>query len=218
MSKIVSGMFTASDAAVNVECGFVPDYVRAWSALTGTELVIEWFKCLADASAGTSGQYGCLDSAGAKSMCQDAANGIIPYSTASNMVLIDSPVIGTGKVAVAIADWTSSLSTAATARSTTAIGTMVRPTTHNGRVYECTTAGTSSGTEPTTWTTTVGGTVTDNDVVFTCREEETIRSGCHGFTIGVTLSTNGELWVFKAEKHDMTGNLGDADATDPVRF
>jgi len=216
MSKIVSGMFTSGGSAVNVECGFVPDYVKLWSALGGTELCIEWFKCLSDA--GATGQYGCLDSAGAKSMCADAANGIASYSTASNKVKIDSPVIGTGKVAVAVVDWSSAVSTAATARDTTSIGTVVRPTTHNGYVYECTTAGTSSGTEPTTWTTTVGGTVTDNDVVFTCREEETVREGCHGFTIGATIATDSEKWVFKAEKHDMTGNLGDADATNPVRF
>ena len=215
--KVVSGTFIASDAAVNVECGFVPDYFEAISAVGGTELVHRWYKCLADAE--TTGQYGLVDDgAGVITHNASAAAGIIAYSTAANKVLVESPVPGTGKIAVSITDWTSSVSTAATARSATAIGTMVRPTTHNGRVYECTTAGTSSGTEPTTWTTTVGGTVTDNDVVFTCREEETVREGCHGVTIGVDKSTNSEIWVFKAEKHDMTGNLGDADLTNPVRF
>jgi len=215
--KVVSGTFIASGSATNVECGFEPDYVELYSALSGTELGFKFFKCLADAA--TSGQYGiAIANAGDVSVCASAAAGIATYNTAANKVLIESPVIGTGKVAVSVTDWTSSVSTAATARSTTAIGTVVRPTTHNGRVYECTTAGTSSGTEPTTWTTTVGGTVTDNDVVFTCREEETIREGCQGFTVGADIATDSEIWVFKAEKHDMTGNLGDADATNPVRF
>lgn len=44
----------------------------------------------------------------------------------------------------------------------------VRPTARNGFVYQCTTAGTSSGTEPT-WPTTAGGSVTDGTVVWTCR-------------------------------------------------
>lgn len=46
----------------------------------------------------------------------------------------------------------------------------VRPTTDNGYWYECTTAGTSGGTEPT-WGTTPGGTTTDNTVTWTCRNE-----------------------------------------------
>ena len=42
----------------------------------------------------------------------------------------------------------------------------VRPTTANGRSYLCTTAGTTSGTEPT-WPTTNAGTVTDGTAVWT---------------------------------------------------
>lgn len=42
----------------------------------------------------------------------------------------------------------------------------VIPTTANGRLYKCTTAGTSAGSEPT-WPTTVGGTVSDGTAVWT---------------------------------------------------
>ena len=42
------------------------------------------------------------------------------------------------------------------------------PTTPNGFAYEVTTAGTTGATEPT-WPTTIGATVTDGTVVFTCR-------------------------------------------------
>lgn len=43
-----------------------------------------------------------------------------------------------------------------------------RPTTSNNLYYEVTTAGTSNSTEPT-WPTTIGTTVTDGTVVWTCR-------------------------------------------------
>lgn len=40
------------------------------------------------------------------------------------------------------------------------------PLTYNGRVYKCTTAGTSGASEPS-WTTTKGGTVSDGTVTWT---------------------------------------------------
>jgi len=45
---------------------------------------------------------------------------------------------------------------------------MVAPTTKNAYHYECTTAGTSHSSEPT-WPTTVGDTVSDGSVTWTCR-------------------------------------------------
>jgi hypothetical protein len=49
------------------------------------------------------------------------------------------------------------------------IGDVVRPATRAGKVYECTTGGTSkSGAEPA-WDTTPGQTTVDNTVTWTCR-------------------------------------------------
>ncbi len=48
-----------------------------------------------------------------------------------------------------------------------ASGDYVLPTVPNGYRYECTTGGTSDGTEPT-WPTTIGDTVNDNTAVWTC--------------------------------------------------
>lgn len=45
-------------------------------------------------------------------------------------------------------------------------GSVVKPTTQNGRHYKCTTAGTSGASEPT-WNTTVGGTTADSTVTWT---------------------------------------------------
>lgn len=44
-------------------------------------------------------------------------------------------------------------------------GSVVRPTTPNGRYYRCSVAGNSGGTQPT-WNTTIGGTTTDGGVTW----------------------------------------------------
>lgn len=52
-----------------------------------------------------------------------------------------------------------------------------RPTVANGYRYECTTAGTSAGSEPT-WPTTPGGTVVDGTVTWTCRSFKVVDANC----------------------------------------
>lgn len=73
-----------------------------------------------------------------------------------------------------IIDDTSTLSqlqttyTAWAASTAYALGNYRRPTTVNNLYYEVTTAGTSNSVQPT-WPTTIGTTVTDGTVVWTCR-------------------------------------------------
>jgi hypothetical protein len=47
------------------------------------------------------------------------------------------------------------------------LGEQIVPTTLNGYVYEVTTAGTSAGSEPGSWSTTIGGTTTSGTATFT---------------------------------------------------
>jgi hypothetical protein len=61
-------------------------------------------------------------------------------------------------------------------------GDYVKPSTRNGYVYKCTTAGTTAGTEPT-WPTTPGNTVTDGGAVWTCILQK-VRWGAQAFVAG----------------------------------
>ena len=56
---------------------------------------------------------------------------------------------------------------------------LVIPITQNGLIYKCTTAGSSHGTTEPTWPTTIGNTVADNTVTWTCMGKElTVFSHC----------------------------------------
>jgi len=95
---------------------------------------------------------------------------------------------GTKKARVRWHKWhTLKGATAWVAATAYALGDIVVPTTANGFWYECTTAGTSDGAEPT-WPTTAGDTVNDNTAVWTCRTstlpqqyEEIIVLGATGY-------------------------------------
>ncbi len=63
------------------------------------------------------------------------------------------------------------------------LGDIVEPTTPNYYYYVCTSAGNSGGTEPATWSTTIGGTVSDGTVTWTVayHYEYTLTEGDHQF-------------------------------------
>ena len=215
-TEVVSGKFLASTAAVNVECGFVPDYIEAFSALGGTEIKYEWFKVLYDYAIAALGKFGFVTD-GAPAHVAAATNGFMPYDTSVETVLLPAPDGDGYQKAAAIADYDVT-EAAYVARTAAVLGTVVRPTVHNGFVYECTVTGGAGVTEPT-WPTKIGDTVSDAGVnTWICRDERVVRRGVKGFTVGATICTDGEYWVFKAEKHSRYNYMGDADAENPVTF
>lgn len=204
----VSHTFVADGNAMIIGFGFIPSEIHAIAALGGTELRYDWYKVLSDAEA--SGRYGIKDDgAGALTVSTAEADGFAEYDSVTNGVMIESPKPGVGLIEAAVSDWAAS--TAATARTATAIGTIVRPTTHNGYIYECTTSGTGHTTEPT-WPTVPGDTVTEGagSIVWTCREETVANTGTKGITIGATISTDSDVWVITAETHDKFTDKGDS--------
>jgi hypothetical protein len=204
---------------MNVDIGFEPDEVWLYTAVGGTELLYHWLRTLYDDA--VTGLYGILDTAGAKSHLTTADTGIIPYDGRKMpQVLVESPVPEAGDLAVPCHNYAYQIANTVTptARAATVIGTMVRPDTANGYVYECTTSSGACSVEPT-WPTTPGDTVQDSaSNVWTCREENIALTGGMGFTIGVSICTDNEILTFTAEQHDKYGDMGDANGQDPVKF
>ena len=193
--------------------GFVPDLIEGFTYNATPDSIVRfrYMGQLADENAviiAGGGIYGwSIDGAVVAELTADT--GFTPLEgDKTPKVNVLSPKPGVGLVKTAISDWLAT-STTPTARSATVIGTMVRPPTHNGYVYECTTATGTYTTEPT-WPTTIGGTGTDGGSnVWTCRKEITVNAGCWGITLGATLMTNGNTVIFYAMKFDDIEDLGD---------
>ncbi len=218
MSRVIK-KFTADGNAVNVDLGFVPDYVKAIEGFDDTNPnIYEWFKTLADDS--DDGQYGLTltGSTGIVTVSADADNGIISYEADSIKVKVPAPD-GDGEVVVSVSDWssTTNYSTGGTDRGATTAGTVVRPPTHNGKVFELTSGSGAGTSEPSSWDVEPGESVTDGgDNVFICREEKIVAHGGAGVTIGATLGTDGDEWIVIAEKFDRAIDGGDSATYDPV--
>jgi len=87
---------------------------------------------------------------------QEISNLIYSGGTLTNLNVTISEVIFNGFPA----DWQ--------ANTTYALNSYVSPTTKNSYIYKCTTGGTTHATTEPTWTTTLGGTNSDNTAVWTC--------------------------------------------------
>lgn len=197
--------------ATNVILGFVPDLLEVYEDIQGGTgpLLYKWSRSIH--AAGLTGMYGFTDaSTGDWVACADANNGFIPFDESGNYVMVESPIPGIGKKAVVANDYETAH--VWVARSATVIGSIIRPTVRNGYVYECTTYLAANGTPEPTWPTTPGATVTEavSSNVFTCREEQVVRGGGKGFTMGATIQTNGQYVHFIAYKTDRDRYLGDA--------
>lgn len=91
-------------------------------------------------------------------------------------------------------DWTPACANTWAAGEVYGVNEVVRPSTYNGYEYKCTTAGQAAGDsalEPS-WPVTVGGTVTDGSVVWTC---QLISNASLAKTIATSVWDGGALTV-----------------------
>ncbi len=176
---------------VNLDIGFVPDMFIfvSMADLTNPDMTF-WFERMEHEEAAADAEGLLMDGVGTTNITLCATSqGITAYDTKAEMVMIVHPGSGE-KVAASVSDWDADTSYASGQRSATAIGTIVRPPTHNNRVFELTTHSGDGTSEPTTWDVVAGKTVTDGGGnIWTCRDEEVITEGYKGVTIASQLQT-----------------------------
>jgi hypothetical protein len=166
------GMFTATSgpAAFNLNLGFVPDeFVMKARQATGAKIAkVAWQNSLP--SGYSFVDYNVVDSATTGNMSSKyvTTGGITAWETTYGTALKRwNSLVGKDTNAGAVA-------------TAVIVGQCVTPTTlpagyNSMPVFKCTTAGSTGTTEPT-WTYTVGDTVSDSGVTWTCIDSGTAPS------------------------------------------
>jgi len=201
--KFVTGHFEADGAIIYLPIGFVPDYFMMCDAsYTTATIFYHWWSAL-ETDAFATALEGFSVSQGVTADLATTA-GISAYNT--------------GTQAPTITTWTTSVSTAATARTSTTRGTLVKPTgaaanvdgalADKSMVFECVTAGTGSATEPT-WPVGIGDQVTDSSTVWELVNQPTFRAGYQGVAIAAALMTDGDEHFYNAFLADENIDWGD---------
>ncbi len=215
MTKMNSGQFIADGNEVDVEVGFIPDFVIGFEGLEETNPQMHyWFRSAID-SASADGQFGILDSGGTKTKHAAAINGFAPLDEIALRLMLPNPA-GGDDLAAALPDAFVAGTAQPTARTATALGTVTKPSVgnENGLVAESTTSTGVYGTEPT-WPTRPGDTVTDDQSnVWTMREEKLENRGILGFTLGATGQTGSDEWkwvAFAADKESVDRDMANFD-------
>jgi hypothetical protein len=197
-NAIKTGHFESDGADVAIPLGFIPDWVRIVEISGGAAgtVIIEWFRMQEqDQASGT--QEGFSIKEGTTDELADS-QGIIAYDSSG-----EAPTVNT---------WTQSRSNAATARTATADGTFIRPssssTTDHDTYFECVTAGTGAATEPS-WNTGIGEQTTDGSTVWECVREPRRRYGYKGFLFAGEEQTDADEYYYIAIKADENEDHGD---------
>lgn len=91
-------------------------------------------------------------------------------------------------------------------------GSVVRPTTENGRHFKCTTAGTSAGSEPS-WDTVIGNTTADGSVVWTTIQGLTLTGTLTSVTdnsnfVDTSRTEADDFWTFGLLTFTSGNNIG----------
>lgn len=209
-----NGILLVDGGVIYVPVGFMPDKVEMFE-MTTDGIMHVWHRILEDSDVASAlssieGLQYDVDGSAATLLADGA--GFASYDTSA-----EKPTVS---------EWTSAVSTAATARTATAPGTFIKPTTSatdadglvadRSLIAECVTAGTSSGTEPT-WKTGTGEQFLDSDVRFEIVNQATYRNGYQGFRVAAALMTDGDYHIYDAWMADKTTVWGDVDGwTDGV--
>lgn len=215
--KMNTGSFIADGNAVNVNVGFIPDFIIAFEGQEETNPQMHfWLRERIDA-ASAEAQFGILDTGGTKTKHTAAINGFAPLDEATNKVLIPNP---NGEGFLQADPPSEFLAGAAqpTARTTTALGTLTKPSPskRTGYIYECTADAGVFGTEPTTWPSVPGETISDGTNTWITREDKVFQGNVKGFTLGATGQTDGDEWTWIAFGSDKVNTEKDAADVDLV--
>jgi len=208
MNTYETGIFICDGSLVYIPVGFKPDKVDMFE-MTTDGLHYVWHRVLEDtavAAALSSIEGLSYDVDGGAAALLADGGGFASYDT--------------GAQAPTVSQWTSSGVTAATARTATAPGTFIKPTTSavttdglvadRSIIAECVTAGTSSATEPA-WPVGIGDQFLDNDVRFEIVNQSAYRSGYQGFRVAAALMSDGEYHIYDAQKAHVIRVWGDVD-------
>lgn len=196
MNQILVGHFEADGALIYLPIGFIPDYFKLVEFHTNTNIIFyEWWRRMEQDQA--SGKLeGISITEGVTANLADSG-GIVAYDS--------------GSQAPTIATWAAS--TAYTARTATADGSFVRPTTSSttdrDAIFECVTAGTSGSTEPTWPAGTGEQSASDNGVIWERVNEPLRRAGYQGVRIAAALMTDGREYYYLALQADDAYDHGD---------
>lgn len=213
MGLVRVGHFTGTAAEINLDIGFVPDWFRMISASGAPDVdQREWFRRMG--SAGQANIVEGFEVDGATGVTADFASGegISAYDTSVLRVRLPHPDGSPNKWAGANAPVAYVVgATQPTARSTTVVGGVTKPSTPNGYIYECTTAAGVYDAEPT-WPTTPGESVDAGDNIWICRREDTYMGGHKGVTLVAAMTEDGIECFYVAVKADDSVDQGDAAA------
>lgn len=197
--------FTGSGEILEVDLGFIPDFVRLIAE--GNDAAIDftdWYRIREDEWAEAK-RGGILINEGVTSnISQATAGGIRSFTGA--------------KKTPTISEWSTAVSTAATARAGAVPGTYVRPTiTGNydkSSVFECVTAGTGTAVEPN-WDSApaIGDRVKDGAGGDTEWERvnvsQTVKQ-CAGIKIAAAMVSDSVDYTLIAMRGDIVKAFGDA--------
>jgi len=205
MNEIVIGHFEADGSDINLNCGFLPDRFDLVDMSPAAPMIFQWYREQESAMASGSQEGYQINGADGVTSKRPDSQGFTAYNTASQLPTV--------------AEWTEAVVNAATARTATARGTLVKATigatdqagadVDRSAIFECTTAGTSSATEPT-WNTAPDDLTTDGTAVFQLVTDKALgRIGYQGVVIAGEMMSDGQEYFYTAIQADNVIDKGD---------